>query len=131
MVNNNGSYKVAQNVAKDKNYGYLNVSDGTVQNDEISMASTGLTFKITSTADGYTIQGEDNRYYYMTGSYTSFNLSSEPTEGQYWDITANADGTFKILNKSKNKYVQYSDQYTSYGVYDTERGSMPYLFKKN
>ncbi len=131
VVNNNGSYKVAQNVAKDKNYGYLNVSDATVQNNEISMVSTGLTFKITSTANGYTIQGEDDRYYYMTGSYTSFNLSSEPTEGQYWDITANADGTFKILNKSKSKYVQYSNQYTSYGIYDTEKGIMPYLFKKN
>lgn len=125
-----GTYKIAQNIESSKNYGYLYVKDVTSDGNTISTVSKGLTFIIKSTADGYTIQDESARYLIMTGTYNSFNLTENPTEGQYWDITGNADGTFTIKNKATNKWIQYSKDYTSFGSYPDSRGVNPILFKK-
>lgn len=125
-----GAYKIAQNIESSKNYGYLYVNDVTSDGNTISTVSKGLTFIIKSTADGYTIQDESARYLIMTGTYNSFNLTENPTEGQYWDITGNADGTFTIKNKATNKWIQYSKDYTSFGSYPDSRGVNPILFKK-
>lgn len=125
-----GAYKIAQNIESSKNYGYLYVNDVTSDGNTISTVSKGLTFTIKSTADGYTIQDESGRYLIMTGSYNSFNLTENPTEGQYWDITGNADDTFTIKNKATNKWIQYSKDYTSFGSYPDSRGVNPILFKK-
>lgn len=123
-----GAYKVAQNVSG--NYGYLYVTDATADGNVISIAADGMTFTFTSTADGYTITDNSGKYYTMTGDFNSCNLTDAPTEGQYWDVTPNADGTFRITNKAVNKWMQYSADYTSYGVYPDERGVMPCLFKQ-
>lgn len=125
-----GVYKIAQNIETSKTYGYLYVNDVTSDGNTISTVSKGLTFTIKSTADGYTIQDESARYLIMTGTYNSFNLTENPTEGQYWDITGNADGTFTIKNKATNKWIQYSKDYTSFGSYPDSRGVNPILFKK-
>lgn len=125
-----GAYKIAQNIESSKNYGYLYVNDVTSDGNTISTVSKGQTFIIKSTADGYTIQDESARYLIMTGTYNSFNLTENPTEGQYWDITGNADGTFTIKNKATNKWIQYSKDYTSFGSYPDSRGINPILFKK-
>lgn len=125
-----GVYKIAQNIETSKTYGYLYVNDVTSDGNTISTVSKGLTFTIKSTADGYTIQDESARYLIMTGTYNSFNLTENPTEGQYWDITSNADGTFTIKNKATNKWIQYSKDYTSFGSYSDSRGVNPILFKK-
>lgn len=125
-----GVYKIAQNIETSKTYGYLYVNDVTSDGNTISTVSKGLTFTIKSTAEGYTIQDESARYLIMTGTYNSFNLTENPTEGQYWDITSNADGTFTIKNKATNKWIQYSKDYTSFGSYSDSRGVNPILFKK-
>lgn len=125
-----GVYKIAQNIETSKTYGYLYVNDVTSDGNTISTVSKGLTFTIKSTADGYTIQDESARFLIMTGTYNSFNLTENPTEGQYWDITGNADGTFTIKNKATNKWIQYSKDYTSFGSYSDSRGVNPILFKK-
>lgn len=124
-------YKVAKNLEASYNYGYLYVTDATANGNTISIAPKGMTFTIASTANGYTIQDENGKYLYMTGTFNSFNVSTEPKEGQYWDITGNADGTFTITNKSTGKWIQYSKDYTSYGVYNSVKGVNPMLFKKN
>ena len=123
-----GVYKVAENVTSD--YGYLYVTDATANGNTIAIAADGMTFTFTSTTDGYTITDNSGRYYTMTGDFNSCNLTDAPTEGQYWDVTPNADGTFRITNKAVNKWMQYSADYTSYGVYPDERGVMPCLFKQ-
>lgn len=125
-----GVYKIAQNIETSKTYGYLYVNDVTSDGNTISTVSKGLTFTIKSTADGFTIQDESARFLIMTGTYNSFNLTENPTEGQYWDITGNADGTFTIKNKATNKWIQYSKDYTSFGSYSDSRGVNPILFKK-
>ena len=114
------------------NYGYLQVSDVTDNNGTISSSDETLEYTITSTADGYTIQQSDGRYLYQKGNYNSFNFDAAPTEGQYWTIEAQSDGTFKITNKSVNKYIQYSTSHTSYGSYPEAQsdGVVPTLYEK-
>lgn len=123
-----GAYKVAQNVSGD--YGYLYVTDATAEGNTIAIAAEGHTFTFTSTAEGYTITDASGRYYIMSGDYTSCNLDANPTEGQYWDVAPNADGTFTITNTATSKWMQYSAEHTSYGVYPDERGVLPCLFKQ-
>lgn len=128
-VGSNGSTSVATNLTGD--YGFLNLTNVTASSNVITTSATGIAYTITSTANGYTIQQEDGRYVYMKDNFNSFNVDASLVTGCYWDITANGDGTFKIQNKSKNKWIQKPEAYSSFGSYDTENGTMPYLFKKN
>ena len=114
-------------------YGYIQVAEGDTDGDGI-ITQKGLdnAYIIESTASGYTIkQASDGRYLYMKGSYDSFNLSSSETTGCYWTITAQDDSTFKIYNKTRSKFVQYSTKHTSYGCYSSMKsyGVMPQLYE--
>ena len=65
----------------------------------------------------------------MTGTFNSFNVSSEqPESGYIWNIDIAADGLATITNVEMNKWVQYSTQYTSFGVYPDEQGLLPSLY---
>ncbi|MDE6080805.1 MAG: hypothetical protein K2F70_00875 [Muribaculaceae bacterium] len=90
---------------------------------------------ITATDKGYTIQqSSDNRYLYQEGTFNSFQIGAtvSDSDAAWWDITPNADGTFTILNKGMNKWIQYSPNYTSFGSYDTlqEGAVLPSLYEK-
>ena len=100
---------VATPLSSDKTYGYLNVAE--------KSEATAFTFTFVE-GQGYTICGSDNRYLYQKGTYNSFNVDANPTEGQYWSIIPQADGTVKILNRLVNKWWQYSTSYSSFGSYD-------------
>ncbi|MBQ8336355.1 MAG: hypothetical protein IJY44_02345, partial [Bacteroidaceae bacterium] len=81
---------------------------------------------------GYTIKDSLGRYLYMTGTFNSVNLDTAlPSEGAVWTIEFNADGTAKITNTYNDKFMQYSSQFTSYGIYPDERGDLPTLYKMN
>lgn len=122
-------YEVAIPIDASKTYGYLTISKMTATDNVITTdKSAGFTIK--NTDKGYTILDANNKYLFMKGTYNSFNVSDSPTEGQYWDIVANSDGTFTITNKSLSKWIQYASKYTSYGAYNTESGVKPCLFKK-
>ena len=114
-------------------YGYIQVAEGDTDGDGI-ITQKGLdnAYIIESTASGYTIkQASDGRYLYMKGSYDSFNLSSSETSGCYWTITAQDGSTFRIYNKARSKFVQYSTKHTSYGCYSSMKsyGVMPQLYE--
>ena len=113
--------------AKDK-YGWLYVVDVEDVNGVIEMDDETNDFVFTSADGGYTIMQSDGRYLYQKGTYNNFNVDAAPTEGQYWTVTVNADGTFKILNTNVNKWMQYSINHTSYGSYADEQGVMPTLY---
>lgn len=112
-----------------KSYGYFYVTSVSPVADEIQLAA-GNTFTFTAVDGGYTIQQPDGKYVFMKGTFNSFNVDAAPEEGNVWTVDANADGTFKITNVAKNKYIQYSQQFKSYGSYDSEKGLMPYLYVK-
>lgn len=111
---------VATPLADDKSYGYLNVAE--------KAAANAFTFTFVE-GEGYTICGADGRYIYQKGTYNSFNVTAEPTEGQYWSILPQADGTVKIFNRLVNKWWQYSASYSSFGSYDKPQdgGELPKL----
>ena len=66
----------------------------------------------------FTIQDANNRYIYMSGTYNSFNVSdSRPESGYLWTAVANEDGTVKLMNVEKSKYISYDESYSSFGAY--------------
>ena len=130
-VQTGGAYKVAKNVEASYNYGYLYVNDATATGNTITLNPEGMTFTITSTAEGYTIQDESGRYLYMEGTFNNWNLGDNPSSGQYYTIDRNADGSFRIANATTGKWMQFDEEYNSFGSYSDERGIMPFLYKKS
>ena len=124
-----------QPVAAGKNYDYLQKQAVTITADQITMTSAACEFVFTEgtgeNAGKYTIKQSDNRYLYMSGTYNNFNVNASPTEGQYWTVTITSDGA-TITNVAKNKYIQFSSNYGSFGSYADAQtnGYMPMLFEK-
>lgn len=126
-ANNNGTYEVATPLTG--NYGYIQKADVTPSNNKITTDAANE-FIFTAVNGGYTIQA-GGKYYYMQGTYNSFNVSAElPSSGYVWSVTMNSDNTVTITNVEKQKTIQYDTQYNSYGAYDTTKGVFPSLFKK-
>lgn len=129
-ANVEGTNFMAQTVAATYNYGYLPVNEaGTAA----LLGATDLLngFTLTEADGGYTIQDAYGRYLYMDGDHTSFNVSADRQEGDVWTVEPQADGTMKITNVLKGKYIQYSVTHNSYGAYADEQGVMPSLYAKH
>lgn len=125
-----GVYKLANSLGSSKTYGWLSVKDAKYA-DQITTATADEVFTIKAVEGGYTIQDSQNRYLYMKDKYDNFNVDATmPAEGAVWTITANADGTMNIINVLKQKTIQYSVQYTSYGAYSNVTNVLPSLFVK-
>lgn len=111
----------------DGDYGYLPAVAATAANGGAS-AFSYFEWTFEATEGGYYIKDSQGKYLYMNGSYNSFNVSDEvPTSAGVWTVEFNADGTAKITNVEKNKYIQYSTKYSSWGCYPDEQGIMPVL----
>lgn len=121
---------VANNLNESYNYGYFYCDkvEG-AEKTMIELKKSTNNFVLTAVDGGYTIQDSYGRYLYMSGNYNSFNVSAERVDGDVWTVDENSDGTFKITNVAKGKYMQYSLQYHSYGAYSSESGVMPYLYQ--
>ena len=121
-------YKVAQNVAESYGYGYLYVDDATLSNGVMKLEETN-TFTMTAVDGGYTIQDSYGRYLFMDETHNSFNVSAElPAEAYVWTVALAADGKVTITNVARQKWMQYSEQYKSYGAYPDEQGLLPELY---
>ncbi len=119
--------KVATQVPE-KGYGYINVEDATGDASVTVDVLNAIT--IAAVDGGYTLQDASGRYIYQTGTFNSFNAAATlPAEGGIWTIAFEADGSAKITNVSTGKYIQYSANYTSYGCYADEQGSLPALYE--
>ena len=101
-------------------YGYLQVDKA---------GYTDNVFTFAEVEGGYTIQQPDGKYLYMKDSFDSFNASATvPSAGGHvWTVEKNEDGTYKILNVLKTKYIQLDSQYGTYGSYNAVKGTMPNL----
>lgn len=125
-----GKLRMAQPLAG--NYGYIKAEDVSAMNDTITLDSDKNAFTLFTTTGGYHIKDSKNRYVYQTLNYDSFNVAAElPEEGALWTIETNdVDSTFIITNVDKQKYVQYSMQYKSYGSYSGSQGLLPNLYEE-
>lgn len=125
-----GGKYAAKAIASTSTYGYPGKTDVTVTDGKISLAPLSEELLITEVTGGYTIQQKDGRFWSQTGSGNNIYLQeSDTANGTVWSITANADGTLKILNITTNHYIQYSEQYNSYGSYASEGGLLPALYE--
>lgn len=125
-------------VNKSSNYGYLQASSITISGGQIVEKSdvNGFTFaasyedddkNVTQAPDGqFLLRDSNGRYLYMSGTYSSANLSAAPTindgkiADQYlWTATPNGDGTWSIKNVGNNRVMAYSSNYGSFGVYES------------
>lgn len=93
--------------------------------------SGGAAYVFSASADGFTIKNNaTNKYVLQTGTHVSFNLADAVGAGCYWDVTKNADGTFKINNKAVSKWIVMQDKYDSFGLSQYEDGgSQPWLYE--
>lgn len=129
-ADNEGTAVIAQTVAANSRYDYLPV------NEAAPAALVGATdllngFTLTETEGGYTIQDAYGRYLYMDETHTSFNVSADRQDGDTWTVEPQADGTVKITNVLREKFIQYSTEHESYGAYTDEQGIKPSLYVKN
>lgn len=131
-VENGGEISVAQAITS--NYGYIKVAApaGTDEAGNLYMENLDNAFTLATSVDGngYTIRQADGRYLYQTDTHDSFNAGNEATDEAVWTIEPQADGTFRITNVSKTKYVQFDPQYNSFGSYANDRGDLPVLYEE-
>lgn len=118
----NGEYYPFGRLAEGKTYGYMYPDPIIVTNGVIAAADAAdyIITLATSTA-GYNIKNVLGQYFYMSGTYDSFNVTEEVgTEGYDWTVeTAGNADLFTITNVEKNKSVKlnyYNGSY-SYGSY--------------
>ncbi|MCC8112749.1 MAG: hypothetical protein LIP03_01905 [Bacteroidales bacterium] len=121
----------ANNLSESYTYGYLKTTTVEFDMTHINLPDdSNCQFTFTETADGWTIQDQYGKYYYLTGTYNSYNVSlTMPDEGAYWDVIFQSDGTVNIYNKLKEKTVQYDENYGSYGCYSTITHTLPSLYR--
>lgn len=115
-------------LAETYNYGYPKSEEWTVTDGAVSTdTANAFTFEITN--GGYYIKDTYGRYLYISGTYNSINVSTEaPEEGAVWTVTTNDDATVTIKNVLTGRWLQYTTDYGTWGVYDTETGSNPKMY---
>lgn len=123
---------VATPHAETSNYGYLPIDSTEITKEKFIETFKFYAFTFTEVEGGYTIQDTFGRYLYMAGSYNNFNVAQEmPAEGAVWTVAIDeTTGEATITNVAKNKYIQLSTQYKSFGSYATAQSNavLPILF---
>lgn len=124
-------WKVAKPVGASDTYGYLYCDNAIVDGDVLSSTAANV-FTLTASGDGFTIQDASGRYYYMTGTYNSFNVTTDASQsGNVWTISQTGDKQHTVTNAGNGKILQYSVEYSSFGAYSAVSSDnlMPYLVK--
>mgnify|MGYP002623967490 CR=1 FL=1 len=136
VADNSGTLLTANAVipSSGNTYGYPKTTDVTALVDNNGFIVTDdLTdaFIFTGSGSGYTIQQlYDSKYWYQSGNYTSISIADGISSDSYYTVTRNSsDGTFKILNNTTNRYLQYSTTYKTFGSYTSSSGIVPTLYR--
>ena len=104
------------------NYGYMPAVEVALgQRSFVSSVNVTYTFTQVGIAS-YTIQDTNGKYIYMKGTYDNFNVSATlPEEGGTWTIDT-SEGLAKITNDLTGKWIQYSENFGTFGAYNTQKG---------
>ena len=104
-------------LTQDKGYGYPTANEVTVEGGAVSGHFKADVLTITNVDGGVTIQDAYGRYFYLKGTYNSFNVdATAPAEGHIWEVLQNGDN-YIFVNKTNGKTLAYSASYTSWGAY--------------
>lgn len=116
-------------LASNKTYGYLASVDMTVENGTVVSPDPANAFTFELTKGGYYIKDSFGRFVYQTGTFNSFNVSTEePESGAVWNMTIDASGAVTLTNTETAKWIQYDSGYNSWGSYDEAKGSLPKMY---
>ena len=136
------TYYTMCHVPADKTYGYpksskdLTPENSTIAANETSNACAFMIEK-SATEGQFHIRevSEASRYYYNSGTYKNFSVKAtlDAASTDYaFTVTVNEDGSVYITNVSTGRILQQGDgSYDSYGLYDTQLGTYPHLYKLN
>lgn len=128
---------VAKSISGTSTYGYLYTEPCLLaDNKETLKADDANAFTFTPTEGGYYMQDAKGRYYYLKGTFTSFNISETIPTGDdvaaIFTVTIGADNKATIVNVGKNATLAYSIQHNSIGVYadvtDATKYALPTLY---
>ena len=132
MVNTGTDDAPAWQVAKPVGsaYGYLYCQEAVVGADGSLSSTASNVFTLTAVEGGFTLQDAAGQYYYMTGTFDSFNVTTDASQsGNVWTVEQTGDQAFTVINAGNGKKMQYDPEYSSFGAYSNERGILPYLVK--
>lgn len=107
-------------------YGYLYTAKANKSDDGKLTSTADNIFKFTAVEGGFNIQDANGMYYYMKGTYDSFNVDASPVDGSVWTVQQTGDITFKLVNASNGKVMQYDPAYSSAGAYSSDRSGAIY-----
>lgn len=102
-----------------KTYGYAPGNEITVADGVASGFAAEDVVTIKNVDGGFTMQDSYGRYYYLKGTYNSFNIGTEIPDDAYgiWQIQTGKDGTQSIVNTGNMKTLAYDTSYSSWGAY--------------
>lgn len=124
-----GTLYVANPMSTSKDYQYIPTSTVTASNDTITLSSDIFAFTLEETSGGYYLIDSNNRYYYQSGSYTTFQASSTPVEsGGVYTAALQSDGTF-LLQATENYFVQIDTDHNTFEQ-SSQSGILPYLYEE-
>ena len=104
-------------LAAEKNYGYPTGTEVTVSGNTVTGYTAADVLTIKNVDGGVTIQDASGRYFYLKGTYNSFNVdATAPAEGHIWKLVKDGD-KLQLVNVMNNKTLAYSTSYTSWGAY--------------
>ena len=120
-----GKYNACGQVPASRKYGWpaLVAVEGDGTSFTLPDASRALTF--IGTADSFLIRQADGRYWYQTGSYTSFNVDADSSlDGMLFKLSFAEDGSVRIVNIAMDKTLQASMKVNgaSYDEYLSDAG---------
>lgn len=111
-------------------YGWLYTAPVTVGEDGKITSTAQNIFTFTAVEGGFTIQDPAGQYYYMTGTYNSFNVTDTmPETGGVWTVSQTSSTTFDVVNAANGKVMQYDPAYSSAGAYSDGGRVYPNLVK--
>ncbi|MDE6295973.1 MAG: hypothetical protein K2M03_07910 [Muribaculaceae bacterium] len=97
-------------------YGYIKVVDFFFATPDSFVATTDNAFLFTAEGDGFTIQDCYGKYYYLEGTYTSFQVDSQkPADNYIWKVAFD-NGHFNITNTGKKNVIEWSANYTNFST---------------
>ena len=118
-----GTYVIAFNgltmssLAQDKGYGYPTANTVTIADGAVTGHFKADVLTIKNVEGGITIQDAHGRYFYLKGTYNSFNVDANmPAEGAVWKLLKNGDN-YIVVNVMNGKTLAYSTSYKSWGAY--------------
>ena len=107
-------------------YGYLYTAKANKSDDGKLTSTADNIFKFIAVDGGFNIQDANGMYYYMKGTYDSFNVDASPVDGSVWTVQQTGDNAFKLVNASNGKVMQYDPAYSSAGAYSSDRSGAIY-----